>query len=189
MSDLRTIVANAIRSTGHVTNSDKWEVAEAVLDAVNLLRDQNQDWKRVAEASDKIIDDLTEKLRIAALSLPRQSEADLWRTAYYEIAAELGISALAMSPKDAHLSVVVPKIRKLKAASERLISVADFKDQTINLMRGTQMEGDKHRDTLVGNVLDHWENTPNDVKEDMRENSCGVQLDALLAYMNDPEPR
>lgn len=37
------------------------------------------------------------------------------------------------------------------------------------------------RDELIGNLLDRWEMTPNDLKEEMREHGCGKQLDALLA--------
>ncbi|WQO66806.1 MazG-like family protein [Sinorhizobium medicae] len=36
-------------------------------------------------------------------------------------------------------------------------------------------------DALIGNLLDRWEMTPNDLKEEMREHGCGKQLDALLA--------
>ena len=40
MAELLTIVADAVRKSGHVTNSDKWEVAQDVIDALterNLL--------------------------------------------------------------------------------------------------------------------------------------------------------
>jgi hypothetical protein len=36
------------------------------------------------------------------------------------------------------------------------------------------------RDRLIGNLLDRWEMTPNDLKAEMREHGCGNQLDALL---------
>lgn len=35
-------------------------------------------------------------------------------------------------------------------------------------------------DRLIGNLLDRWEMTPNDLKEEMREHGCGKQLDELL---------
>lgn len=34
---------------------------------------------------------------------------------------------------------------------------------------------------LIGNLLDRWEMTPNDIKAEMREYGCGKQLDALLS--------
>lgn len=37
-SALTGLIAKAIRSTGHVTNSDKWEVAEAVIDALTTAQ-------------------------------------------------------------------------------------------------------------------------------------------------------
>lgn len=36
------------------------------------------------------------------------------------------------------------------------------------------------RDRLIGNLLDRWEMTPNDLKQEMREHGCGKQLDELL---------
>lgn len=38
-------------------------------------------------------------------------------------------------------------------------------------------------DTAVGNLLDRWEMTPNDLKEELREHGCGKQLDALSAIV------
>jgi len=37
------------------------------------------------------------------------------------------------------------------------------------------------QDRLIGNLLDRWEMTPNDLKAEMREHGCGKQLDALTA--------
>ncbi|MBX4941197.1 hypothetical protein [Rhizobium binae] len=36
------------------------------------------------------------------------------------------------------------------------------------------------RDRIIGNLLDRWEMTPNDLKAEMREHGCGKQLDDLL---------
>lgn len=39
---------------------------------------------------------------------------------------------------------------------------------------------DVTQDRLIGNLLDRWEMTPNDLKAEMREHGCGKQLDALI---------
>ncbi|MFN7124652.1 MAG: hypothetical protein ACK4M8_02135 [Allorhizobium sp.] len=43
-------------------------------------------------------------------------------------------------------------------------------------------------DRLIGSLLDRWEMTPNDLKEEMREHGCGKQLDALMQNPA-PQPR
>ncbi|SER58473.1 hypothetical protein [Rhizobium sp. NFR03] len=45
------------------------------------------------------------------------------------------------------------------------------------------------RDRLIGNLLDRWEMTPNDLKQEMREHSCGKQLDELLSHVEAPPPQ
>lgn len=45
------------------------------------------------------------------------------------------------------------------------------------------------RDLLIGNLLDRWEMTPNDLKQEMREHGCGKQLDALLRDVENPPPQ
>lgn len=44
------------------------------------------------------------------------------------------------------------------------------------------------RDRLIGNVLDRWEMTPNDLKEEMRKHGCGKQLDDLSARLSRMQP-
>lgn len=41
------------------------------------------------------------------------------------------------------------------------------------------------RDRLIGNLLDRWEMTPNDLKQEMRDYGCGKQLDELLRDVPD----
>lgn len=55
-----------------------------------------------------------------------------------------------------------------------------------NEINGPSPEKHVDRDRLIGNLLDRWEMTPNDLKEKMREHGCGKQLDAL---MQDPSPQ
>lgn len=45
------------------------------------------------------------------------------------------------------------------------------------------------RDRLIGNLLDRWEMTPNDLKQEMREHGCGKQLDELLRHVEPPSPQ
>ncbi len=40
-------------------------------------------------------------------------------------------------------------------------------------------------DRLIGNLLDRWDMTPNDLKMEMRENGCGKQLDELNAIRSE----
>ncbi|KQZ49757.1 hypothetical protein ASD54_12535 [Rhizobium sp. Root149] len=44
-------------------------------------------------------------------------------------------------------------------------------------------------DSLIGNLLDRWEMTPNDLKQEMREHGCGKQLDELLRHVDNPSPQ
>ena len=39
-------------------------------------------------------------------------------------------------------------------------------------------------DRLFGNLLDRWEMTPNDLKQEMRDHGCGNQLDELYAILS-----
>lgn len=45
----------------------------------------------------------------------------------------------------------------------------------------------RDKDTLIGSLLDAWQGTPNDLKDEMREFGCGRHLDALESFMEDPE--
>lgn len=47
----------------------------------------------------------------------------------------------------------------------------------------TKTDGDD-RDRIIGNLLDRWDMTPNDLKEEMREHGCGKQLDELLHHVD-----
>lgn len=47
---------------------------------------------------------------------------------------------------------------------------------------------DDRKGMLIGNLLDHWEGTPNDLKSEVREFGCGKQLDDLLRYMQEEQP-
>lgn len=49
--------------------------------------------------------------------------------------------------------------------------------------------GAGERDRIIGNLLDRWEMTPNDLKQEMREHSCGKQLDELLRHVEAPAPQ
>ncbi|MDR6818444.1 hypothetical protein J2X76_003621 [Neorhizobium sp. 2083] len=51
------------------------------------------------------------------------------------------------------------------------------------------MTASNTRDRLIGNLLDRWEMTPNDLKQEMREHSCGKQLDELLHHVESPSPQ
>lgn len=42
------------------------------------------------------------------------------------------------------------------------------------------------RDRLIGNLLDRWEMTPNDLKQEMREHGCGKHLDELSRHVETP---
>lgn len=44
------------------------------------------------------------------------------------------------------------------------------------------------RDRLIGTLLDRWEMTPNDLKQEMREHGCGKQLDELSRQVEAPSP-
>jgi hypothetical protein len=48
--------------------------------------------------------------------------------------------------------------------------------------------GGERKAMLIGTLLDHWENTPNDLMTELREFGCGKQLDDLLNYMQDEQP-
>jgi shikimate kinase len=48
--------------------------------------------------------------------------------------------------------------------------------------------GAADRERLIGNLLDRWEMTPNDLKAEMREHGCGKQLDALMVHVESSTP-
>lgn len=49
-----------------------------------------------------------------------QPETEKWRKAYYDITGVLGFPAMAMSPAQAHESVILPRVRELVASTKWL---------------------------------------------------------------------
>jgi len=61
------------------------------------------------------------------------AETEKWREAYYEICEAIGTSAMAISPQEAHATIVMPKIRGLVRKSSPYLLYCD-----------------KHRDCFLG---------------------------------------
>lgn len=98
----------------------------------------------------------------------KQALADLQRE--YNMRAEPFISALV-------------RIESIKPPAHVILG-------NLSPTPATGSGGDDERDTLVGALLDEWQfKTDGDLAYEMRENGIGKRLDALLAYMDDPEER
>ena len=75
----------------------------------------------------------------------------------------------------------------MRAALEAVYAVQDCPAQT---HPATGSGGDDQRDSLVGALLDEWQfKTDSGLVYEMRKDGIGNRLDALLAYMDDPEER